>query len=90
MEAIRLRSRFEKRFRIGLILSETTDRAAQRAGLRAAFKSPAREGQDVRRLQCAGSSCRRCRRMRERGRLASGTGGRGLFSDMLEDLRDLR
>ena len=36
------------------------------AGLRVAFKSLAREGRDTRRLQRAGSSCRRSRRMRER------------------------
>ena len=35
------------------------------AGLRAAFKSPAREGRDTRRLQRVGSSYRRRRRMRE-------------------------
>jgi len=36
------------------------------AGLRAAFKSPAREGRDTMRLQRVGSSYRRRRRMRER------------------------
>ena len=56
----------EKRIRSGSILSEKTDMAAQRAGLRAAFKSPAREGRDTRRLQRVGSSYRRRRRMRER------------------------
>ncbi|MEC8395463.1 MAG: hypothetical protein VX003_11445, partial [SAR324 cluster bacterium] len=43
------------------------------AGLRTAFKSPAWEGRETMRLQRAGSSCRRSRRMRERDRLASGT-----------------
>ena len=33
--------------------------AAQRAALRAAFISPAREGRDTRGLQRTGSSCRR-------------------------------
>ena len=65
---------YEKRIRSGSILSETTNMAAQRAGLRAAFKSPAREGRDTRRLQRVGSSCRRSRRMRERDRLESGAG----------------
>ena len=36
-----------------------------------------------------GSSCRRSRRMRERDRLASGAGVRGLFSDVFKDLSDL-
>ncbi len=48
-----------KRIRNGSILSETTDIAAQCAGLRAALKSPALEGRDIRRLQRAWSSCRR-------------------------------
>ncbi|SVE34937.1 uncharacterized protein METZ01_LOCUS487791, partial [marine metagenome] len=49
----------EKRSRSCSILSETTDMAAQRAALRAAFISPAREGRDTRGLQRTGSSCRR-------------------------------
>ncbi len=64
----------EKRIRSGSILSETTDMAAQRAVLRAAFKSTAREGRDTMGLQRTGRSCRRSRRMRERDLLASGAG----------------
>jgi len=67
-----LNSVFEKRIRSGSVLSETTNMAAQRTGLRAAFKSPAREGRDTRRLQRVRSSYRRRRRMRERDRSASG------------------
>ena len=44
------------------------------AGLSAALKSPVRVGRDTMRLQRAGSSCRRSRRMRERDRLESGAG----------------